>query len=263
MSHNSQASLTNLLFWIAEQLATSIGSVRTPPISSLRGCELVTHAWHWTLACGTWRLVAFFLPVVFGRLLVEVAYIHGAFPGTRHVTCYPLLIVDPCVRVRYRRPTTMDVATAMTTTSEFVDGVYKLKVADNPKYNILCASIGSSLIILFSLDDSNPLNGVTQEEARTFYKKYRVPVERGVFVRGVLALRTQGDIRTVFENIQDSRSKTPGPIELFVGEQRYTRLESEMLYKAFLPQTRWETLRSLSRLHRLLIVACIFAAVTQ
>lgn len=100
-----------------------------------------------------------------------------------------------------------------------------------------------------------------------FHKDYELPAEQDMFVRGVLALRSRLDIKAEFEAIQRLRLGIPDephhPIELQIGEQKYTRLESDILYKAFLPQSRWETLKGLSRLHRLLIVACIFAAMTQ
>jgi hypothetical protein len=145
--------------------------------------------------------------------------------------------------------------------------VHRLAVEDNPKYNIPCDALGTPLIILHSVPDDNPLNKVTEKEAVRFHRKYQLQVEQDVFVRGVIALRSQVDIKAEFEVIQELRSKEPNvphnPIELRVGEHRYTRLESEILYKDFLPQSRKETLGSLSRLHRLLIVACIYAAMTQ
>ena len=122
---------------------------------------------------------------------------------------------------------------------------------------------------------SNYLSELTQSQAERFHKKYQLRVERDVFVRGVFALRSQSDITNEFSIIQASYPRHPNepqiPIELRVGKHRYTRLESEILYKAFLPegkwegkwQGKWETLKNLSRLHRLLIVACIFAAMTQ
>ena len=151
--------------------------------------------------------------------------------------------------------------------TQSVASAHRPMVEDNPRYDVVHDALRSSLIMLHSLAADNPLNGVTQVEAQRFHKKYRIPVERDVIVRGVLALRSQVDIKVEFEAIQDWRSGNPNephrPIELRVGEHKYTRLESEVLYRAFLPQSRWETLRNLSRLHWLLIVACIFAAMTQ
>lgn len=140
-------------------------------------------------------------------------------------------------------------------------------VQDNPRY-VIHRGVSESFLTMFnSVEDDNPLNGVTAEDAVRFHVKYQLPVEENVFVRGVLALRSQVDIKAKFESIRKSRLGHPNeqlsPIELRVGEHVYTGLESEILYKAFLPQSRKETLRNLSRLHRLLIVACIFAAMTQ
>jgi hypothetical protein len=120
---------------------------------------------------------------------------------------------------------------------------------------------------LRSVEDDNPLNGVNEEYAIKFLTRYQLPVEQDVFVRGVIALRSQVDIKVELEAIQEERSQSPNgpqyPIELRVGKHTYTQLESEILYRAFLPQSRWKTLKSLSRLHRLLIIACIYAAMTQ
>jgi len=147
--------------------------------------------------------------------------------------------------------------------------VQKLHLDENPVYDIIYNLSRTFLIMLYSPSIYNPLSGVTHKEAQRFHEKYQLPglVEQDVFIRGVIALRSQSDITNLFEDVRDARSKTPKelhrPIELSVGEQKYTRLESQILYKAFLPQSRWETLRDISRLHRLLIMACILAAVTQ
>ena len=159
----------------------------------------------------------------------------------------------------------MDTVTA--TTAPSIARVHRLRVEDIARYDILHDAFISFMTLVHSVEEHNPLNNVTQKEAKRFHKKYRIPVERDVFIRGVLALRSQVDIKAAFEDVQSARLEHPnGPhsrIELRVGEEKYTRLESEILYKAFLPQGRMETLRSLSRLHRLLIIACIFAAMTQ
>jgi len=145
--------------------------------------------------------------------------------------------------------------------------VHEPTIEENSRYDTLRNVHEKVLTMVNSVEEDNPLNRVTEENAIRFHMKYDLPVEQDVFVRGVLALRSQVDIKPEFEIIQTWRKGHPNephrPIELRVGEQRYTRLESEVLYKAFLPQSRWQTLRSLSRLHRLLIVACIFAAMTQ
>jgi len=49
---------------------------------------------------------------------------------------------------------------------------------------------------------------------------------------------------------------------LKLGEHEYSKIETEVLYNAWM-RGKIETLKSLSRLHRLLIVACIYAAMTQ
>ncbi|KAI4644271.1 hypothetical protein J4E93_006171 [Alternaria ventricosa] len=130
--------------------------------------------------------------------------------------------------------------------------VHEPTIEDNPRYDLTTRTVFAKFLTMIdSVEEDNPLNGVTQENAIRFHMKYDLPVEQDVFVRGVLALRSQVDIKPVFERIQTRRREHPNeprrPIELHVGEQRYTRLESEVLYKAFLPQSRWETLRSLSR----------------
>lgn len=54
---------------------------------------------------------------------------------------------------------------------------------------------------MLSYPDGNPLYGVTEYEAGRFYDKYKPPIEKDVFVRGVLALRSQMDMKTKFEEI--------------------------------------------------------------
>ncbi|KAF3034336.1 hypothetical protein E8E12_005986 [Didymella heteroderae] len=84
-----------------------------------------------------------------------------------------------------------------------------------------------------NVEDDNPLNGVNEEYAKDFHEKYKLPVERDVFVRGVLALRSQVDIKVELEAIQEERLRTPNephhPIELRVGRHIYTQLESDIL----------------------------------
>jgi hypothetical protein len=245
--------------------------VRAPQISRLRRCVLVAHAWQRMLARGLWRLIALLPrcgPWSLARFQLRShtnmtrfqvhSVIHSlhALLLSRAAPLYHLLVSDNNGRA-------------------YGYGHFTGRAA---VYTQAYARRGSQVchLLRYVTTLSNhshsplnytPLSGVTPIEAKRFHKKYRLPVERDVFVRGVLALRSQDDIKVQFENIQDTRSKAPDaphrPIELRVGEQRYTRLESDILYKAFLPQSRWETLRSLSRLHWLLIVACIFAAMTQ
>lgn len=111
-----------------------------------------------------------------------------------------------------------------------------------------------------------PLNRLRAKHASAFHEKYQLPIERDVFVRGVFAIRSQVDIQTKFNSIKERRSPAGDewsePIELSIGQHTFTALESEVIYKAWTRDAR-ETLMNLSRLHRLLIVACSFAAMTQ
>jgi hypothetical protein len=111
-----------------------------------------------------------------------------------------------------------------------------------------------------------PLNGATEKHAEKFYERYQLPIEKDVFIRGVLAVRSQAEIEFQFKEIAGKRAIDADerrlPIELRIGDHKYTRLESEVLYNAW-TRGRKATLMNLSRLHRLLIVACIYAAMTQ
>lgn len=101
-----------------------------------------------------------------------------------------------------------------------------------------------------------PLDGVTEAHAKTFWETYNLPIELDVFIRGVLAVRSQ-------EEIEECIRGTAGrPFELTMGNHKYTQLESAVLYNAW-TRGRWEIFRNLSRSHCLLIVACIYAAITQ
>lgn len=106
-----------------------------------------------------------------------------------------------------------------------------------------------------------PLNGVTEQHATDFYNGHYLPVEKDVFIRGVIALRSRDDIESKFrEYLHDPESRQT--IRLRIGKHKYSRIETAVLYNAWMRSKR-ETLRHLSRLHRLLIVACIYAAMTQ
>lgn len=87
-----------------------------------------------------------------------------------------------------------------------------------------------------------------------------------MFVRGVLALRSRVLIERKFADIARSRLRNldeRGSVLLLrIGQHEYSKLETEVLYNAW-TRNKKETLKNLSRLHRLLIVACIFAAMTQ
>jgi hypothetical protein len=111
-----------------------------------------------------------------------------------------------------------------------------------------------------------PLNLVTEQHAIRFQKLYQLPIEEAVFVRGVLALRSQDLILPAFEKIAKTRSRDGNewnsPIQLKIGDHEYSRLETEILYNAW-TRSKIETLKHFSMLHWLLIVACIYAAMTQ
>jgi hypothetical protein len=105
-----------------------------------------------------------------------------------------------------------------------------------------------------------------------------------VSVRGALAVLHQNEIQRKFRKIAKKIAKSektswyamswsfllsffkhqtpPNPVILTIGEHKYTKLESQVLYLAW-TRTKRETFRNLSRLHRLLIAACIYAAMTQ
>jgi hypothetical protein len=121
-------------------------------------------------------------------------------------------------------------------------------------------------MVFDSIGSHFPLNRLKAKHASDFHEKYQLPIDKAVFVRGVLALRSQFDIQPKFNDIKEIRSPDGNewsePIELSIGQHTFTRLESEIIYKAWTRNAR-ETLMSLSRLHRLLIVACSFAAMTQ
>lgn len=119
-----------------------------------------------------------------------------------------------------------------------------------------------------------PLHEVTEFHASKFHDLYdlQTHIEKDVFIRGVLALRSQLDIEAKFDATIENEDSTdfihqavdPTKIELRLGEHRYTRLESQILYTAWKrSNSKWKTLKSLSAMHRLLIVACIYAAMTQ
>jgi hypothetical protein len=117
-----------------------------------------------------------------------------------------------------------------------------------------------------SIGKRYPLNKVNEKHAEKFYDRYQLQVEKDVFIRGVLAVRSQHDIEFLFKEIARKRvgdaTQRHRPIELKIGSHEYTRLESEILYNAW-TRGKKATLMNLSRLHRLLIVACIYAAMTQ
>jgi hypothetical protein len=112
-----------------------------------------------------------------------------------------------------------------------------------------------------------PLNLVTARHAIEFHRRYQLPIEEAVFVRGVLALRSQDLIEQKFKRFPRSERSTDanewrGAFQLRLGDHEYTKLETEVLYNAW-TMGKIETLKSFSLLHRLLVVACIYAAMTQ
>jgi hypothetical protein len=110
------------------------------------------------------------------------------------------------------------------------------------------------------------LNLVTAQHAIRFRERYQLPIEEAVFVRGVLALRSQDLIESKFKRFARERSRDAnewhGAIQLRLGDHEYTKLETEVMYNAW-TRGKIETLRNFSLLHRLLVVACIYAAMTQ
>lgn len=110
-----------------------------------------------------------------------------------------------------------------------------------------------------SVGDRYPLNGVDEVHARQFLAKYRLRIDPDLFIRGFLAFRHRHDIEPRLRRKLDSTSP---PYELKIGDHEYKPLEVEVLQQ-FWTRGKWETLRHMSRLHWLLIVACIFAAMTQ
>jgi hypothetical protein len=111
-----------------------------------------------------------------------------------------------------------------------------------------------------------PLNLVTAQHAIRFRKRYQLPIEEAVFVRGVLALRSQDLIESKFKRFARERSRDANEwheaIQLRLGDHEYTKLETEVMYNAW-TWGKIETLRNFSLLHRLLVVDCIYAAMTQ
>ena len=99
------------------------------------------------------------------------------------------------------------------------------------------------------------LHGITDDHAIQFWKKYDLDIEKDVFVKGVLAVRERAKIMAVFE-------ESPQLQELKFGPYKLTELELRVLKNAW-TRTPKQTVRQLSRLHWILIVACIFAAITQ
>lgn len=131
------------------------------------------------------------------------------------------------------------------------------------------------VLIHDSLAPDEPLQRFTESDAEDFHKRNQLPVERDVFVRGVMALRHQSEIRFKFEKIAEKEAENKKeakkigtahiphkPVSLKIQTHEYTELESEVLYQAW-TRSKKETFRNLSRLHRLLVVTCIYAAMTQ
>ncbi|KAI9686894.1 MAG: hypothetical protein M1822_002647 [Bathelium mastoideum] len=113
-----------------------------------------------------------------------------------------------------------------------------------------------------NLGENYPLNGVTDEHARQFRKKYKLQVEEDVFIRGVLATRNRAVIEARFRKAIEVSGRQDVSLKLKIGTYTFTDLEVESL-KGSWTRGRWETLRHTARLHWLLIVTCNFAAVTQ
>ena len=108
-----------------------------------------------------------------------------------------------------------------------------------------------------SVGPLEPLKGVEETHIRKFHERNDLPIEEEIFVRGVLAFRHQKQLLGVFEDTSANVD-----IDMEIGDHQYTKQETEVIRKAW-TRNRLETFRNLARLHRLLIVACIFAAMTQ
>jgi hypothetical protein len=121
--------------------------------------------------------------------------------------------------------------------------------------------LGATIIILGTDGDSvgprEPLKGVEEAHIRHFYETNHLPIELEIFIRGVLAFRHQKQILGEFEDIPANVD-----IDMKIGVHQYTKQETEVIRKAW-TKNRLGTFRNLARLHRLLIVACIYAAMTQ
>ncbi|KAI9660944.1 MAG: hypothetical protein M1821_009271 [Bathelium mastoideum] len=114
-----------------------------------------------------------------------------------------------------------------------------------------------------NLGEKYPLNGVTDEHARQFRNKYKLfRVEEDVFIRGVLATRQRAVIEARFRKAFKDLGREDVSFKLKIGTYTFTDSEVES-FKGAWTRGKWETLLHISRLHWLLIVTCIFAAVTQ
>jgi hypothetical protein len=122
-----------------------------------------------------------------------------------------------------------------------------------------------------------PLNQLEEHHISDFHERNHLPIEKEVFIRGVLAYRHRVQIEGQFDSIANDRPATKGKknekdkkdykswghrIDMNIGTHSYTRIESEVIHNAW-TRDRKDTFMNLSRLHRLLIVACIYAAMTQ
>lgn len=98
------------------------------------------------------------------------------------------------------------------------------------------------------------LNGVTDEHAIRFHEHYKLDIEREVFIRGVLAMRHRIQLEQMLKSDHWRGIK--------IADYEFTDLEFKILKRTW-TRGRKDTLRHLSRLHWILIVACVFAAMTQ
>ncbi|KAF2438504.1 MFS general substrate transporter [Karstenula rhodostoma CBS 690.94] len=95
-----------------------------------------------------------------------------------------------------------------------------------------------------------PLHLVEERHAVEFHKRNQLPIEKHLFVRGVLALRSQDLIEPLLKKQVESHKNEPNAfnaiIRLKIGKHEYTKLETEILYHAW-SRDRRQTIRSLSR----------------
>lgn len=104
------------------------------------------------------------------------------------------------------------------------------------------------------------LHGVTDKDTHRFWSKYKLQIEEDVFTKGVLFMRHLPQLVAAFENEKIQRRTLHTGLK--IGNYEYTELEWQSIRNS-LTRNKWETVCNLSRLHWILIVACIFAAMTQ
>ena len=75
-----------------------------------------------------------------------------------------------------------------------------------------------------------PLNRVTERHAATFYGRHYLPIEENVFIRGVLALRSQDAIETgssAADESPTSRACTPTGCGAYLPSHEYKEFQRQ------------------------------------